>query len=112
MTLYGGEWASFSIDEHAKDLVWVFKIQKDHQPKIGFFKLSKEFFKEIHEFMVGDITKSLNKFEGDLPLEEKVSTFGSWIVPVQVHLIIRGPKKTSFDLYYGKLDQLTFDPQE
>jgi hypothetical protein len=43
-------------------------------------------------------------FERDLPLEEHDFTFDGWK--------IRDLPKTTFDLFYGKVDQLNFDPQE
>lgn len=50
-------------------------------------------------------------FEGDLPLEDAF-TFDGWFAPVRVDSMIRGLTKTSFDLFYGKIDHLNFDPQE
>ena len=43
-------------------------------------------------------------FEGDPPLEEHAFTFDGWM--------IRDLTKTSFDVFYGKIDQPNFDPQE
>lgn len=72
--------------------------------KLVSFKFYLNFSKKAPNSWWKLLPKIAMLFEGDPPLEEHAFTFDGWM--------IRDLTKTSFDVFYGKIDQPNFDPQE